>query len=455
MKHLIRGLSAAATLLLSVGSVGAAQASGGTPPPTITFQDAITIALKQNTSVRQAQNATDLNSTSVQQARMNFLPDLRLSVNNGLNVGRTFSQTEGSIVDQTSQSLNTGLSSSVTVFDGFRNLATLNAAKATETASTYDIARTRQTVVFTVASNFLNLVAQQEQLGVQNENLKALELQQEQIQKYVDAGVRPISDLYQQQAATAGARAAVVNAKRAVELAKIDLIQTLQLDAARSYDFVAPDVTEAAAVSRSYDLNALLAQAYQKRADLDAEQARVEAAKQTTRASAAGKWPTISVTGSYSTGFNSAANLGLTDQLDQRRGGGIGIGLSIPLYDKSSASLAEQRAVIQEDNARLDLANQRQQIAVEIRRAYLDHQSAQEQLKAAEAQKVAADQAVGATQERYRVGAATLVELTQTRATQVQAASALVNARYNLVFQDALMTYYTGDLDPAKVSLGA
>ena len=101
------------------------------------------------------------------------------------------------------------------------------------------------------------------------------------------------------------------------------------------------------------------------------------------------------------------------------------------------------------------LARNRQQIAVEIRRAYLDHQSAQEQLKAAEAQKVAADQAVGATQERYRVGAATLVELTQTRATQVQAASALVNARYNLVFQDALMTYYTGDLDPAKVSLGA
>src|SRR5438045_1349027 len=132
MKHLIRGLSAAATLLLSVGSVGAAQASAGTPPPTITFQDAITIALKQNTSVRLAQNATDLNSTSVQQARMNFLPDLRLSVNNGLNVGRTFSQTEGSIVDQTSQSLNTGLSSSVTVFDGFRNLATLNAAKAIE-----------------------------------------------------------------------------------------------------------------------------------------------------------------------------------------------------------------------------------------------------------------------------------------------------------------------------------
>jgi hypothetical protein len=35
----------------------------------------------------------------------------------------------------------------------------------------------------------------------------------------------------------------------------------------------------------------------------------------------------------------------------------------------------------------------------------------------------------------------------------VQAASAEINARYALVFQQALMGYYTGDLDPAHVTL--
>jgi outer membrane protein len=113
--------------------------------------------------------------------------------------------------------------------------------------------------------------------------------------------------------------------------------------------------------------------------------------------------------------------------------------------------VAEQRARIQEENARIELEKQRQQVALEIRRAHLDHQAAQEQLKAARAQKEAADQAVTAVQERYRVGASTLVELTQARAAQVQAASALVNARYTLVFQNALMDYYTGELDPEKL----
>jgi hypothetical protein len=42
-----------------------------------------------------------------------------------------------------------------------------------------------------------------------------------------------------------------------------------------------------------------------------------------------------------------------------------------------------------------------------------------------------------------------------TRASQAQAASSEVSARYDLVFQQALMSYYTGELDPARVALGS
>lgn len=441
---------------LMAGAVNVAEGQQPVRAVSVTFSDAVSIALKQNTTVRQALNATAANAAAVRQARLQFLPNLNLNLNNGLDVGRNFSQNEGRIVEQTTQSLNTGVSSSVTIFDGFRNVANLNAAKAAEQAGEQDLARSRQTVVFTVASNFLSLVAQQEQLRVQEENLAALELQERQIKVFVDAGARPISDLYSQQAATANAKLSVVNARRALELAKVDLIQTLQLDPAGTYDFIAPDVTatEAAATSRIHDLGALVAQAYQKRMDLDAQEARVEAAEQGARASGSGKWPTISLSAGYNTGFNSATDQPFAEQLNERRGGSLSVGVSIPLFDRGATSVAEQRARIQEDNARIELEKQRRQVALEVRRAYLDHQAAQEQLKAARAQKEAADQAVKATQERYRVGASTLVELTQARASQVQAAGSLVNARYTLVFQDALMEYYTGALNPSDVRLG-
>jgi len=120
-----------------------------------------------------------------------------------------------------------------------------------------------------------------------------------------------------------------------------------------------------------------------------------------------------------------------------------------------TASVAEQRAQIAEDKARMSLDAEKQSVALDVRRAYLNELSARQQLDAAQAQLAAATQSVAATEERYRTGAATLVEVTQARAQHVAVASALATARNNLVLQQAVMSYYTGDLDPKNAKLGA
>ena len=430
---------------------GAAMAQQTPAAKTITFDDAVSIALRENIGVRQAQNAVTLESASVRQSKLNLLPDLKLNVSGANSVGRNFDASAGRLVDQNSQSVNTGISSSVTLFDGFRNLSNVKSAELGEKASAQSLERAKQTAVFTVASNFLSLVTQQEQLKVQEQALAALVAQEEQIKKFVDAGIRPISDLYQQQASVASARTSLVETQRALELAKVDLIQTLQLDPAGTYDFAAPTVNDAAAVGKSFQLDSLLARAQERRTDLDAAETRVAAAKQDVRAAGAGKLPPVQLSAGYNTGYNSAADAAFRDQLDQRRGGSLSLGVSIPLFDRGAASVAEQRAEIQAENARLDLSQQKQEVALQVRRAYLDHQAAQQRLAAAEAQRKAAEQALTAVRERYRVGAATLVELTQAQASATQANGALVSARYNLVFQQALMAYYTGDLQEGTV----
>ena len=75
-------------------------------------------------------------------------------------------------------------------------------------------------------------------------------------------------------------------------------------------------------------------------------------------------------------------------------------------------------------------------------------------LAAAQAQVTAAQQALSATDQRYRAGVGTLLELAQARAVLAQAQSQLVTARYNLVFQRTLVDYYVGNLDPSAVGIG-
>ena len=443
------------TLVMAASAAGAqAPTQPNAPSQTITFDDAIRIALRQNTTLLQANNSAALSSATVRQQRLSFLPDLRFTTNTGQNYGRTFSEDEGRIIDQTTQSVNASVSSSVTLFNGLTNVASLRSAQLSEDAGERNVKRAEQTVAFTVASNFLALVQQQEQLRVQRENLAAQVAQEKQIKAFVDAGSRPISDLYQQQAAVAAARSQVVNAERAFELAKVDLIQTLQLDPRGSYAFAPPALDTASKANAMFSLDSLLTRALGQRSDLFAQQSLVSAASQNVKAANGSRWPSLSLSAGYNSAYSSATSIGFTDQLNQRRGGSLAIGLSIPLFDRGTTDLAAQRAQIAEDNARLDLKDRQQQVGLEVRRAYLDYRAATQQLDAAEAQLRAAALALQASQQRYNVGAATLLEVTQARATQLQAASGLVTARYGLLFQRTLIGYYIGDLDPRAVTIG-
>jgi outer membrane protein len=433
---------------LRAEGVAADTASAGTP---ITFEDAVQIALKQNITLAQAQNVVASDAASVRGAKLSFLPNLQLSTSGSQTYGRNLSETTGDVLNRNNQSLNAGISSSVTLFDGLQNVATLHEAEKNQDAGELDLARAKQTTVFTVASNYLSIITEQEQLKVQQENLASLQAQEDEIKKMVDAGARAISDLYSQQASTAAAKLAVVNAQHDLELGKVDLVQTLRLDPKVTYNFIAPTVNDTA--TTKYDLDSLTARAYAQRADLSAESARVDASAQGVKAANAGWWPTVSLSAGYNSSFSSATGLPFLDQLDQARGGSVSIGVSIPIFDRGQTSVDAQKAKIQEDNAKLALDAQKQEVALEVKRAYLNYQSAGEQLAAAQAQLTASDLAVTTSQQRYQAGAGTLVELTEARAAQVQAASAVVSARYGLVFQQALMSYYTGELDPAHVVL--
>lgn len=434
----------ASTMLLAL------RPAAGQDTRILTFEEAVRIALEQNSSLLQAENAAQLGRVGVDQARGQFLPDLSLSTRTAESFGRNFDETEGRIVERSTRSANVGLSSSVTLFDGFGNTAGLREARFNEEATGLDLQRTRETVIFTVAGNFLTLMQQQEQLRVQRESLASENALEEQIGTYVDAGARTIADLYQQQAIVASARLAVVEAERAAQLAEVDLVATLQLDPAGVYQFEAAPFDAAAASSDAPALEPMLEQAYAQRADLRSEEARVAAAAQAVRVARSGRWPTVSLTTDYGTSYTSASDFGLTDQFDQRRGGSVSLGFSIPLFDRGTTRAATRRAELEADSARIAFESRRNEVGLDVRRAHLDFRAAREGLSAAEAQVRAAERALQAAQERYQAGAATLVELSQARATHVQAASALVNARSNLLFQRTLVRYYTGELAPEE-----
>lgn len=458
-------LALVALLVVFSGHVHSASAQATQDTTRIAFDEAIRIALDQNTDLRRAQGDVDRTSAQVQSERMDFVPDLRVSSGVDRNFGRTFSQEQVGFINESTDYFDLNARSGVTIFNGFENVASLREAGAQAEASELDYQQTRRDVVFEVMDRFITLVENREIVRVREEELEARRQQLRQIEEFVDAGSRPVSDLYQEQARVAESEQSLLQAQRDLEVSQTRLINTLQLDPRQAYRFEVPNVDEERLGAETYELSTLMDEAFSERLDLRVAEAEQRAAEQGVRVAKSSYYPSISISGNYGTRWTSrpreipdpetgqSIEPGFSRQLDNNRSGSISLSLSIPVFDQLQRNVQVERAQVQARNAQYALEDQRQQVALQVRQAYLDYQNAVQQLEAANKRLQAAEQARSSAQERYNLGSASIVELQNATRDYVDAASQQIRARYNLLFQQKRIDYNVGRLNSQQPNL--
>jgi len=382
--------------------------------------------------------------------RGDFYPNLNAGFNPSANFGLTFDQTSLQLVNQTSYFANYGITSSVNLFRGFGDVASLKQAQLSYDAADFTYDRTKQDVLQQAILNYLQVIQDRENVKIQDENVKSQQQLLARIEEFTRVGTRPVSDLYTQQANTAQAELDLLTAERATQLSQARLVGQLLLDPLKDYEFVAPSSDEVDLSPIQYDPALLIQNAYDQRLDLKAQESRIDAATQGVRASRSGYWPQIDLSGQYGTSFSSADPLDRpwSEQTTDNRSGFVRVGVTIPIFNRFDTKYRVEQSRVAQRNAQLDHENLRQRVALEVRQSYLDYQTAVKQLEVSDRRLLAAQQALDAEQERYNVGASTLVELTQVQAQFISASSGRINALVNYVARVALIDYFVGTISP-------
>ncbi|MCS3640492.1 TolC family protein [Salinibacter ruber] len=468
---LFRPVSTGLSLFAVLLAFGAAPATAQMQPPQdttqVTFDEAVRTALDQNTNIKRAQAQARQSNVQVRSEWMDFAPNLSLNTDVSRRVGRNFSQVTGGFTTQSTDRFNLSGQSSITLFNGFENISSLREAREQAGADQTNLKRTRREVVFNVMDQFISLVESREIVRVRREQVTAQRQRLRQIEQFVEAGSRPESDLFTAEADLADAEQQLLQGKREREVTQTRLIQTLQLNPREAYDFRVPDLEGATLDSSRQELPALIDEAFQKRLDLRVAEAERRAAEQGVRSARSAYYPSLSLGGNYGTDWSSRGRLpdpnnpnefitqSFSSQLENNRGGGISLSLSIPIFDRLQRSNQVEQAQVQAQDAEYALQDQRQEIALQVRQSYLDYRNAVQQLEAANKRLRAAERARTAAQERYELGSADIVELQNAIRDYVDAASQQVRARYELFFQQKRIDYNVGRLSPSAPLLGA
>jgi len=435
--------------LLAIPLIGYAQTQ------TITLEEAVNIALENNYQLKQAENNLSLAETQVFSAKADYLPSLNSSFNGSRNVGRQFIQEDLSFDDRTTYGMSGNLNTNLTIFDGFRNISNLRGAQANKLSQEENLNRMRETIIFNTASRFLQVAVDEELMKIAEATLEASQSQLEQIDAQVEVGSRPTVDLYNQEATVANDELSLIQRENALSVSIAQLLRVMQDDSIEDIDIEMPAIDDMSLAPQELDLQSLIEAALSSRSDYAAQEYAIIDNEMSQKIARSALLPTLSasagISGRYSDQFIDPVSRevsSFSDQFfDQNVNRSLGLSLQIPLFNRWNNKTNIESAKIQLKNSRLQLENIRFQISEEVRQAYTDYLSLSKELESSERALIAAERALETEQQRYEVGATTLIELNQANANFVQAQSNRVQATYNFVFQDKLLDYYIGQLE--------
>ena len=406
---------------------------------TLSLDKATELAFVNNASIIQAQNDADAAGSGVLAAYGSYLPTI--SASGGWNRSQN-DQAAGERAYQglvqtfpaifsVRNSFSTGINARYTIFDGLRRESNFARASASANSSDYGSIRMKQTIRFQIGAAYLNVLRLEQLVKVSEENLKRDNRQLERITESNRIGALSLADVYRQQSQVAADELSVINAQNNYDKAKADLVALIGLDMTKKYEFIDPGISTNVDQSELNDVQNKISSIdeYTKRAlssrpDYLAVTENLNYSEAGVTSAWGGYLPSVTASASYDLGAVEFSKMKDNKTISW------GIGLSWNIFDGFLTNQSIQTARANKKNVETKLRQAGRDIIVEIQKVLLDLEAAKKQVEVSHKGLQSATEDRKIAEERYNLGAGTLLDLLTANAGLINAEANNINASY-------------------------
>ncbi len=401
--------------------------------------DVVELALCGNPQTRQVWASARYQEAQVAIARAAYLPN----VSGSASASRTWSDRAGTVSPLDSKSV--GLSLSYLLFDFGGRSATLEnarqllaAAVATQDSTVQSLFLSAVQAFYQVQAAEATLASAKEAERSSQESLKAATLR-------FSVGSGAPADKLQAQTAYSQASYNRIQAEGALRTAQGNLANVLGWDADHAVNLLAASSIE---LPMDFERNVadLIAQARQRRPDLAAAQAQVNAARANVDVARAADLPTLN--------FGATATNSRSDVLTAGNAYALSLSLNVPLYSGGAASNRIYAAEAQVESSQAQRDKLQHQIALDVWNAYQNLQSASQSLRSSADLVNSAEQAERVASARYQAGLGSLLDVLVAQSNLASARQQRVQSSYNWNIYRATLAQAMGMLDAGLLGAG-
>jgi outer membrane protein len=398
------------------------------PPADTTFHpisiaEAVRLAKENNVANITAANTIRTANNGVRSARAAFIPTLTASAGQGISAGQRLGQANDIINYQSRWSYQTGLNTSATIFDGGKMFADVKTQKANVAAAEASEVNTEFNTALQVKLAYNSILAAKESESAAQAQLAAAQAQLQTSIAKVNAGAANVSDSLRSVVQVGNAQLAILTAQNTFRTSSATLTRLV----GTNY-FVTADLADTVEhAPTQLDSTAIMQMALTGPA-IRASEAQASSYQAAERSAKAAYLPTISLSANYSGSGIGQYGFGSNPFPYSR---GLNINLNYPLFNRFQRENQIATAQINYDNAQAQLRDQRLGAQQNVVTGFATMRNAEETMRVQETNVRASEEDLRVQQQRYNLGASTLLDVLNSQLTLVQARQALITARFN------------------------
>jgi outer membrane protein len=450
-RHRLVGAVAAGALLACATPAGAQQVAGA-----LSLDDALRLARSHNPGFQRARNDLDVAWHGVRAAWASaFLPSLGTTV--GFSGSRRTAMTGEDVFGHpvrlpesrtaTGSSASQGVSTQMTLFDGFAGVRRLQAQRALFASTAAQIDAQEIQLVAQVSRDYYQALKTASLIRLETDLLASAHDRMQRTEELMRIAARNRVDVLGAHADVAQVEQNLDRARGEADKARLTLATTLGIEPATTLgvepttslgiepttsltlDTVLPAVFDPA----DLEPDALVARALAGSPVVRQRQAAVEAARHRSSAVRARRLPTLSGSAGYSRSVNQQGYGAIGELSPLNYGFSFGITASLPLFNRFQTSVAVAEASAAVEDAGHDLRAARLAAERDVRAALIDLANAYRSLRLAEQNAELSRERQELTQEQYRLGGVNFTELQNVIDRTAQAERQALDARFHFV----------------------
>jgi outer membrane protein TolC len=396
----------------------------------MTVEDAIKLGLKNNYDIQIARHTAEIAINNKGKGIANFLPVIDTNSDFRYDDSNEETGSPTRFGNASTRSLNSHLSLSWTLFDGFGMFADKTRYDELARSGEYQARDTIERTVVSIMEAFFNLVQQEQLLDVVHDtrDISKRRLEREEVRR--DLGGASSTDLLNARVNFNNDESVLLDQQLAVTIAHTDLNITLARDP------LTPVVVKKEIIIPPFDTeyDDLLMSARERNSTLLTASYNKKAADENVRIAKSAFWPRLVLNSSY--GYTDRALRGeevmiSTDKNSHSIESGVGLMLSFNLFNGNVDKINYQNARLEALNQDLTVRNIENEIAGLVQEKYTTFQKRMAKVRLEEENTGTARQNLELQKERYATGASDSLDFRDAQVNYARAQVRLIVARYD------------------------